>query len=82
MPTLAYLNWRQGLGNGLCFWSLVLVVWMWTRHLEVEWAACHRHLHGNERGLEVPHLQEEHFIPTLFISLQQNEEDVFGELLV
>ena len=75
MPSLVYFNWRNGQRNRLCDWSLVLVIWTWACHLEVEWAACHLHLHGNERGLEAPHLQEENHISTLFIDLQQNEED-------
>lgn len=73
MPSLVYFNWRNGQLNRLCDWSLVLIIWTWACHLEVEWAACHLHLHGNDRGLEVPHLQEENHISTLFIDLQQNE---------
>lgn len=55
-------NWRNGQWNRLYDWSLILVIWTWACHLEVEWAAFHCHLHGNERGLKVPHLQEENYI--------------------
>lgn len=44
--------------NRLYDWSLVLVLWTWACHLEVERTAFHCHLHGNERRLKVAHLRE------------------------
>lgn len=47
----------QNLWYRLYGWSLVLVIWLLPRHLEVEWAAFHRHPYGDECGLKVTHLQ-------------------------
>lgn len=74
-PSLVYFNWRNGQWNRLCGRAPVLVIWTWACQLEVERASCHCHLNRNERGLEVPDLQEEN--QTLFISLQENEEDMW-----
>lgn len=51
-------NWSIGRWNTLYYRSLVLAIWTWACHLEVEWAAFHSHLHGNEYGLQVPDLTE------------------------
>lgn len=57
----------NGAWNRLYVQRLGLAIWTWADHLEVERAACHRHLHGDGHGLKVPHLEEGDSIQTLFI---------------
>lgn len=57
----------NGARNRLYVQRLGLAIWTWADHLEVERAACHRHLHGDGHGLEAPHLEEGDSIQTLFI---------------
>lgn len=67
VPSDGGFCWGNGAWNRLYVQRLGPAIWTWADHLEVERAACHRHLHRDGHSLKVPHLEEGDSIPTFLI---------------